>query len=246
MTSWSALLFLLFGLMAGVLTTVSGQGGGLILLLAVSTLVGPREALAITAPALLFGNLHRAVLLRDHIDRRVAVRMMIGTLPGALLGGFATGVIPAWGLRLALLVMTALAIAKALGWLDFQVKERGLGLAGFGIGVMTGTSGGAGLLLAPLLLSAGLSGPAFVATTSALAVSMHIGRVIGYAGLGFFSGGLVGTTVLVTVAIFAGNWLGGRIQAWLSRISANTGRARAALEYGALIVCVALSVAGFG
>ena len=109
--------------------------------------------------------------------------------------------------------------------------------------------GGAGVLLAPLLLSTGLSGRAFVATTSAIAVSgMHVGRVIGYASLGFFSGGLVGITAAVTVAIFAGNWLGGSTQAWLATKynGAAAGRAQAFLEYGTLVVCVALSVAGFG
>jgi uncharacterized membrane protein YfcA len=239
------LAFVPLGVMAGILTTVAGQGGGLLLLLAVSAFVGPRAALAITAPALLFGNLHRAVLLREHLDRRVAFRMMAGAVPGAICGGLAAGVIPAWGLRVALVVMTALAIAKALGWLRFHVPPRAFVPAGFGIGMMTGTSGGAGVLLAPLLLSTGLRGRAFVATTSAIAVSMHVGRVLGYASLGFFSGGLVGTTAAVTAAIFCGNWVGSRIHERLI-MKRDGGRAQSFLEYGTLIVCVALSVAGFG
>lgn len=241
------LVFLLLGALAGVLTTLAGQGGGLLLLLAVSALVGPREALAITAPALLCGNLHRAILLRKFLDRSVASRMMMGTIPGSIAGGLAAGVLPTWGLRAVLVVMTALAIARALGWLQFQVSPRALAPAGLGIGTMTGTSGGAGVLLAPLLLSTGLSGRAFVATSSAIAVSMHVGRVLGYAGLGFFSGGLVGITAAVTAAIFAGNWLGGRAQKWLeNRETGRAGRAQSLLEYGTLVVCVALSVAGFG
>lgn len=242
MSFGAAGVFLLLGAMAGVLTTVAGQGGGLLLLLSVSMLVGPRDALAITAPALLCGNLHRALLLRRSIAWPLAGRMMLGTIPGALLGGFAAGIIPTWGLRAVLVVMTALAIAKALGWLKFQVAPRAFVPAGLGIGVLTGTSGGAGVLLAPLLLSAGLTGRVFVATTSAVAVSMHIGRVIGYASLGFFSGKLALTTATVTLAIFFGNALGGRIQPKLGRM----GRAQSVLEYGTLVVCVALSVAGLG
>src|SRR5262245_36184409 len=67
----------LLGLAAGSLTTVAGQGGGLLLLLACSTLAGPHEALAITAPALLLGNLHRAVWLRAHINKSIALRMIV-------------------------------------------------------------------------------------------------------------------------------------------------------------------------
>ena len=73
---------------------------------------------------------------------------------------------------------------------------------------------------------------------------MHIGRVAGYAGLGLFSGRLVGYTAAVTLAIFLGNALGGRLQVALE--TRWRGRAQSFLEYGTLVVCVALSVAGLG
>jgi uncharacterized membrane protein YfcA len=232
--------FLLLGLLAGVLTTLTGQGGGLVLLLATSAIVGPKHALAITAPALLFGNLHRATLLRRSIDRSVAGRMIVGAVPGAFIGGLATGVMPAWTIRVLMIVLTVLAIAKALGWLRFKVLPAALPPAGFALGAMTGTSGGAGVLVSPILLSAGLSGRAFVGTSAAIAASMHIGRVVGYAGLGLFSRQLLGYTLLVTLAIFAGNWAGTRVQRLLPD------KAQTLFEYGTLVVCVALSVAGLG
>jgi uncharacterized membrane protein YfcA len=233
-------LFLLLGLGAGVLTTIAGQGGGLLLLLACSALIGPHEALAVTAPALLLGNLHRSLLLRTHIDRPTAKRVIAGALPGALLGGLLAGMTPAWVLRCLLVVLTAVAIAKALGYVRFRVPQNALAPAGFVIGGLTGTAGGAGILFAPVLLSTGLTGRAFVATTSAVAVAAHIGRVAGYAGLGLFSKSLIAPTVAVTVAIFAGNAMGGRIHELL------TPRRSMAIEYGALVVCVVLSVAGLG
>ena len=95
-----ALLFL--GLCAGALTTLAGQGGGLFLLLILAVLVGPKAALAITAPALLLGNLHRAVLFRKAIDRGVAARMMLGAVPGAFAGGLLAGALPEWTLQVML------------------------------------------------------------------------------------------------------------------------------------------------
>ncbi|MBX3207714.1 MAG: TSUP family transporter [Labilithrix sp.] len=239
------LVFLLLGLAAGVLTTIAGQGGGLLLLLACSALIGPHEALAITAPALLLGNLHRALLFRKYVDRPVAVRMIAGAVPGALAGGLLVGVTPAWALHGLLVVMTAAAIAKALGLVRFHVPRRALVPAGVVVGAMTGTSGGAGILFAPVLLSAGLTGKTFVATTSAVAVAAHVGRVAGYAGLGLFSRELIGPTLAVTAAIFAGNALGGRLHGLLTQDGTKTGRI-VAIEYGTLVVCVALSVAGLG
>lgn len=178
------------GIAAGVLTSLAGQGGGLFLLIACSMLFGPHRALAMTAPALLLGNLHRAWTYRRSIDRAVATRMTLGALPGALVGGLLAGAMPAPMISVVLVATTALAIAKALGWIRFAVPRRALAPAGFGIGAMTGTAGGAGVLLAPVLLSAGLGGPAFVGTSSVVAVVTHLGRVAAYGTAGFFSEGV--------------------------------------------------------
>jgi uncharacterized membrane protein YfcA len=237
--------FLALGLGAGVVTTIAGQGGGLLLLLACSAIVGPHAALAITAPALLFGNLHRSVLLRTQVDRRVAGRMILGAVPGALAGGLLAGVMPAWGLRSLLVVTTALAVAKAIGLIRFRVPAAALTPAGAVVGVLTGTAGGAGVLFAPVLLSSGLSGRTFVATTSTIAFATHVGRVAGYASLGLFSLSLIAPTVAVTLAIFVGNALGDRLRSALDGATEKT-RLTTTLEYGTLVVCVALSVAGLG
>jgi uncharacterized protein len=87
-------VLLALGLAAGVLTSLAGQGGGLFLLIACSALHGPRVALAMTAPALLLGNLHRAWIYRRTVDRPIAWRMTLGGLPGAVLGGLVAGAMP--------------------------------------------------------------------------------------------------------------------------------------------------------
>lgn len=240
--------FVLLGLGAGALTTLAGQGGGLVLLLACSAIAGPHAALAITSPALLLGNLHRALLYRAHVDRRIAARMVLGALPGALGGGLLAGIAPAWTLRALLVGLTALAICKAIGLLRFTVPSGALVPAGAVVGAMTGAGGGAGVLFSPILLSLGLTGTAFVGTTSTVAFATHVGRVIGYAGLGLFERRLLGPTVAVALAIFAGNALGERIhRLGTARLgAARWARLRSRLEYGTLVTCVLLSVLGLG
>lgn len=226
------------GLAAGMLTTLAGQGGGLFLLLACSLVVGPHAALAITAPALLVGNLHRAVLFRRAIDRSVAVRMVAGAVPGSFVGGMLAGVTPGWVLQVLLVGLTVLTVARALGWLTFDVPRWALGPAGLGVGTLTGTAGGAGVLFAPVLLSAGLRGSAYVGTLSTIAFATHAGRVVAYASTGLLRRDLVVATVLVAVAITAGNALGERLRARLD--PSLTTR----LEYGVLVVCAAVAVLG--
>jgi uncharacterized membrane protein YfcA len=233
-------VFLVLGLAAGALTTLAGQGGGLVLLLACTTILPPHDALALTAPALLLGNLHRAILLRAHVDRPIGFTLIAGAVPGSVVGGMLVGAVPSSALRVLLVVLTMVAIAKALGLLRIRVPRPAILPAGFLVGAMTSTSGGAGVLLAPILLSAGLTGRTFVATASTAAAATHIGRVVGYATHGLFSRSLIAPTVMVTVAIFAGNAIGERLRVFL------TERRAQLVEYGTLIVCVVLSVAGFG
>jgi uncharacterized membrane protein YfcA len=232
--------FLGLGVAAGVLTTLAGQGGGLLLLLACSALVGPHAALAVTTPALLFGNAHRAVLLRRAIDRRVAVRVVAGALPGALAGGLLAGAMPPVALKVLLALLTAIVIAKALGKLSFGLPVGALAPAGFVVGAMTGTAGGAGVLVAPVLLAAGLSGTAFVGTTATIAVAMHVGRVLAYGATGLFARELALPTLVVAVAITLGNAVAARARARTS-LSA---RATTVLEHVVLAICAVLSVAG--
>ena len=232
------LMLALLGLVAGVLTTLAGQGGGLFLLLAVSVLVGPHAALGITAPALLLGNLHRAVLFRKFIERGIATRLVAGAVPGAFVGGLLAEAMPAWVLQVMLVTLTLLSLARALRWLSFDVPRWGLGPAGLVVGALTGTSGGAGVLLSPVLLSTGLTGSAYVATLSTVAFATHAGRVAAYASNGLFTRDIALTTVAVALAITFGNALGGRVRKILSERTATR------LEYGVLVVCVGVSLLG--
>lgn len=237
------LLLVALGLAAGALTSLAGQGGGLFLLIVCTALRGPHAALAMTAPALLLGNLHRAWLYRRTIDRPIAMRMTLGGLPGALAGGLVAGAMPERIFDVILVGTTALAIAKALGFIRFSVPRGALAPAGFGIGAMTGTAGGAGVLLAPVLLSSGLSGATYVGTASVVAVVTHIGRVAAYGTVGLFSGPEGGgartliAALALALAIFGGNALAERVRPRLST------RACVRLEYAVLVICVALSVA---
>jgi uncharacterized protein len=230
--------FAVLGVLAGVLTTLSGNGGGLFLLAALTWNVGPYAALALSSPALLLANAHRAYVGRRDLDWASAKRLAAGALPGSVLGGLYAGRAPELLLRGLLLVMTGLAVAKALKWIHFTVAPRFLVPAGAGIGFLTGTSGGAGILLAPILLAHGLTGNVYIATQALVAFVMHSGRVASYLHAGLFDRVSAASLATIVVAILAGNLLAMRIRAKLSR------RMMTALEYGALIACTLVSVLG--
>ncbi len=229
---------LLLGVVAGVLTTLAGQGGGLFLLLALGVLRDPHEALALSSPALLLGNLHRAVLCRRDVVWRIALGLCVGAAPAAVLGGLFAGRIPAVGISAVLVVLTVFAITRRALALSVRVPPRAFPLAGGVVGFLTGTSGGAGVLVSPLLLSAGLTGRAFVGTSAVVACAIHVGRVTSYAKTGLLHVDQLMPIACITIAIFAGNALGDRLRRYF------TERGSTRLELGTLVVCVLVSVLG--
>lgn len=235
----SATLLLLLGAGAGLVTTTAGLGGGMLLLVGLSLAYGPRAALACTAPALLLGNLHRFYLYRRALDRRIAFRFAAGALPGAIVGGLLAVAVPARVLGILILLSALLAVARAVLRWNWRVTPRVMTPAGLVIGALTAASGGAGVLVAPLFLSAGLASDAYVATIAVSATTLHLGRIIGY-GIG----GLIDHAALVRAAVLAlaipvGNVLGKRL-ALRERLPSGM------LEHATLIACVALAVMGVG
>lgn len=234
---WSDLLILPFGMVAGVLTTLAGMGGGLLLLAGLGSWFGAREALALSTPALFVSNLHRVYLLRKDVVRPTLTLFAVGAVPGALVGSLTAAVVPQALLSAILVVATLLAFARFLGILRINARPAIVAPAGFGIGALTGTAGGAGALVAPLYLSLGLTGTQYVATVSASAVVMHAVRIVGYGVGGMFGAGLFPELGLLLAGLLLGNGLGLRIRPHVSE------RATRWIEGSALGVATAFAVA---
>src|SRR5690606_38668607 len=103
------------GLGAGIITTVGGMGGGLVLVLSLSLLFDPRVAVAATALPLLFGNVHRAYLFRHELAWRHVALFAAGAVPAALLAASFLDRMPVLAARLLMVALVAVAVAKATG-----------------------------------------------------------------------------------------------------------------------------------
>jgi uncharacterized membrane protein YfcA len=231
-------LLALVGFSAGGLTTLAGQGGGLLAVLVLSMVVGPRTALLITAPAFLLGNLHRLWLYRQHLDRGVARAFLIGAAPASLLGGALAMAVPGWLIQLTMLATTILAVLRTFGRLRLRPDRRLLGSAGAGIGFLTAASAGAGFLIAPLFLAVGLSGKVYMATAAACSAGLHLTRLSGYLLHARPTVALVSGAATLGLMIMAGNLTGDRLR---SRLSVRQGRC---LELGTIVASAGFSLMG--
>lgn len=230
--------FVILGVLAGILTTVAGLGGGMALILVLSLFMDPAVALAVTAPALLVGNGHRTITFGAAVDRGIATPLVLGAIPGALGGGLMAVALPAWVLRVTLLAVMALAVLRASGRLNLKPPRASLFPVGFGVGWLTACGGGAGVLVGPVLLGLGLTGEAYIATSAALGVAIHATRMVAYGAGGLFAWDTLRLSLVLAVAITAGNLLGGVLR---KRLDA---RATTRIELAVMVVSVVLAVAG--
>jgi uncharacterized membrane protein YfcA len=231
-------LVALLGLTAGFLTTVAGMGGGLMLVTSLAIVWGPHVALPVTALALLVGNLHRLYIFRSHLRMEVGGPLVLGMIPGSLLGAALVADLPAALLQLAMLALVALALARVVFRWEWVVPRAALAPAGGAVGVMASAGGGAAVLTSPLILSAGIAGDDYMATVAFASVAMHVSRTVGYGATGLVVGATFAWAALLAVALVAGNLVGSGARGRLPPT------ARTVLEYGVLIVAAVLSVAG--
>jgi len=236
MDMWPLVLGL--GLIAGVVTTMVGMGGGLLLVVGLTFLWDPRMALAVTAVPLLIGNVHRVWLFREDLSRRHAMLFAAGAMPAALIGGACITTIPDWGIKGLVAVMTLLALAKATGRWKREVPTSAMLPGGAVVGALTATAGGGGILTAPLLMSAGLTGTRYLATASAAAAASHLARFFGYATTGIVDGALIVLSLATAVFIVLGNRLGKRARSRLGDERAHR------LQVAVLAVLAVVSLTG--
>ncbi|MCP4444422.1 MAG: TSUP family transporter [Myxococcales bacterium] len=232
------LLLASLGILAGLITTLSGFGGGLLLISALALLWDPLTALTLSSLALVFGNAQRLWLFRKDWDGEIAIPVVMGAIPGALAGALVASRAPSWILQVAIALMTALAILRFALPSRFCIPKRFLGLGAAGVGLLSATTGGGGFLLGPLLLSAGMTGGRYIAVGASAGTAIHTFRILGYSTTGIIDFSLLYSVALIAAAILLGNILGRNI-----RVRLGDARLRW-IEFGTPVVCAALALAG--
>ncbi len=232
------LLLVTLGILAGLITTLSGFGGGLVLVTALALLWDPLTALTLSSLALLFGNAQRVWLFRQQWDRELAVPIVLGAIPGALVGALLATKAPSWILQVAIVSMTLIALLRLLSPARVTLPTSVLGPGACGVGLLSATTGGGGFLLGPLLLSTGASGGRYIATGATAGTAIHLFRIAGYSTTGILDFALIHSVIAITIAILLGNILGRRIRREVGETRMRW------LEYGAPVLCAALALAG--
>jgi len=207
----TALAATLLGVAAGTLTSAAGFGGGLVVTLGMSLVIGPAPALAVGAPALMLGHTHRALKMRSSADPKAAWALCLGAVPGSIAGAMTLVALPAHAIWWILLSATLLGVAEFTGRIPRTLGRRMLAPGGAAVGWLAAAAGVGGLLLPAVMLGAGLSGAAFVATAAVASVAVSGVRIAMYGASGLMDASTLLLSVGAGAGILVGNAIGLRI-----------------------------------
>ncbi|MFN3430551.1 MAG: sulfite exporter TauE/SafE family protein [Candidatus Sericytochromatia bacterium] len=217
-------LFALFaaGLAAGGLTTIAGLGGGILLIAGLSLVWSPAVVLGVTAPALFVGNASRAAMLAKAIDWAMVSRFAVTGVPTALAASLVAIHAPTAWIQLAIAALLLGFVAReVLAPRRPATAPAGSPWLAAGAGAIAGTvsglTGGAGFVATPIFDRLGLEPRALVATTSACMGLVHLAKGVGF-GMGqVLTPALWPAALVLAGGIVAGNAVGARWLAGLSR-----------------------------
>lgn len=163
----------------GVLSSVVGVGGGILVLSLLLTMMPFLIASALHSIIMMIANIQKSVMLISYIRMDIVWKFLMGAIPGALFGAYVVTLIPAQWLYLIfgvfLLVFCYAEIAKSS--ISFTVTKNDFywvgGLTGFSAGIL----GAPGPIHAPFFMRYGLTKEAFIATASLTTIVVHVSKL---------------------------------------------------------------------
>ncbi|NJK99367.1 MAG: sulfite exporter TauE/SafE family protein [Spirulinaceae cyanobacterium RM2_2_10] len=193
------------------LSSLAGGGSALILIPAISFLLGTAAIPPTITTGMIFGNGQRVWLYWPSVNWSLTAWYLPGAISGAVLGAF---VFSRTQIEWLSLLLALFLISSALGYLLGQsvpfLQPRAwyfLPLGGF-YAFASGLIGSTGPMLQPFYLGYGLVKDELLATKSLHVLVVHAVKLAAYAAFGVLPLPYLGYGVAIGCAALPGNWLG--------------------------------------
>ena len=216
-----AVYVIVLGSFIAAFSNAAFANGGAMIVLAVTTTVLPVSAVVPIHSTLLIGStVSRAVVFRDHIDWRITISFLVGSVIAVVIAA------PIYvGLSddtIALAIAIVMLVAIWLPGISWRPKLRHpWALVGF-LHSFISTLFAYGAVLHAVILHSGLKRRQIVATMAASLTGMAVFKIAGYAANGFDYRPFLVAIALSIAAAFAGTWIGKLV---IDRIAEATFRA---------------------
>jgi uncharacterized protein len=198
--------------------SVSGFAGALLLAIALAPIIGVKETVPVVATAMVISNSARIWAFRRTVNWRIWASIFFAALPFIVLsaiiyiqlGEAIVAVI------LGLFLVAMVPVRRAMKRMDVKVGYRGLATVAVPYGLLSGSTFGAGMMLAPFLLGAGLAGEYLVGTVAALGFGLNLTKSVVFGFSPLMDGPLFLQGVLIGLCTIPGAYVG----RWIVRTTA--------------------------
>jgi uncharacterized protein len=198
---------------AAALGGMSGVGSGMIVTLFITPIIGPKAVVPVISVMMLINNASRAWFFRQHLEpKRIA--LIAGTaVPASALGALLYVRMDSAMVQ-GLLGTILIASVPLRRWSAERMMEPSkptvIALSGV-FGFLSSIIVGAGMLVIPILMGFGLTGPALLATDAAIAVIVNFGKIIFFGTLDALTPGLFVVALVMGLCTIPGTW----VAAWI-------------------------------
>ena len=190
--------------------SVSGYAGGLILAICLAPVIGVKAVVPVLAMSLLISHSSRVWAFKSGIQWPTYRDVMMTALPGIIFGASIYSLLPIGGIAIVLgfFLLASAPLRRLMQKMKIKVGRKALMGAGVPFGLLSGAAIGAGLILAPFFLAAGLAGEALLGTMAAVAFTVNVVKTAIFSGFSVLSSDLAILGVAIGACAVPGNLLG--------------------------------------
>jgi len=204
------LFVLIVGLAAGALSGIVGTGSSIMMLPILVYQFGPKQAVPIMAVAAAMSNIGKVMAWWREINWCAFWAYSIPGVPAAAFGAHTLLILPSRAVDIALGAFF-LAMIPVRRWLyarQFHLRLWQLGLAGAGIGYITGIVLSTGPLSVPAFTAFGLLKGAFLSTEAASSLALMIAKAVTFQHYGALPPRAILQGLIVGSSLMAGSFVG--------------------------------------
>lgn len=164
------------------LHSVGGFAGALLLAIALAPILGVKETVPVVATAMMISHASRAWLFRKAVDWSAFGLLFCFGLPFIVLGVafYVELADQAVALLLGTFLLIAMPLRRFLSGKNIAIPRKALAIVAMPYGFLSGTSFGVGMVLAPFMLGAGITGEALLATTAVSGVMLNVTKTVAF------------------------------------------------------------------
>ena len=224
-------------LFAATIGGIAGYGTGLLMPLVLVPIVGAPAVVPIIGVSALFTNGSRIVAFREHVNVPVAALIAVFALPTCVLGAYGFSLLsgPGASLFIGAMLVILVPLRRVMKHLEVRLRRPGIAVAGACYGVLAGGTAGSGVVLLSILMMAGLSGRAVIATDALVSIALGLVKTASFHAFGALSLESWIMALVIGVAGMPGAFLAKRLTENLS-VRVHNAILEAAIMVGGLIL----------